>query len=221
MSNKKEQVVYNFYTKGEEIANATTHGVGAILSIIGSIFLIIAASNSGSNYAVVGVWIYSICLMILYLGSTLYHSIPGVTAKRILRILDHSSIYLLIAGTYTPIILILMNSDKKSMQILLALWIIAFLGIIFKTFWIDRFSILSTILYILMGWIIVLNVKAVLLLVPMKILIYIVGGGLAYTIGCIFYALDKMPYNHFIWHLFVIAGSALHYVAVFLGVLYL
>ena len=221
MSNKKEQVVYNFYTNGEEIANAITHGVGAILSIIGSVFLIIAAANSGSNYAFVGVWVYSICLIILYLGSTLYHSIPGALAKRILRILDHSSIYLLIAGTYTPIILILMNSDKKSMQILLALWIIAFLGIIFKIFWIDKFSILSTILYILMGWIIVLNVKVVLLLVPMKILIYIVAGGLAYTIGCIFYALDKMPYNHFIWHLFVIAGSVLHYIAIFLGILYL
>lgn len=218
---KKEEFEYNFYTKGEEIANAVTHGVGAILSIVGSVFLILKSLKTSSNYAITGVWVYCIALIVLYLGSTLYHSIPGKLVKRILRILDHSSIYLLIAGTYTPIILILMNSDKKSMQILLALWIIAFLGIIFKIFWIDKFSILSTILYILMGWIIVLNVKVVLLLVPMKILIYIVAGGLAYTIGCIFYALDKMPYNHFIWHLFVIAGSVLHYIAIFLGILYL
>lgn len=157
----------------------------------------------------------------MYLGSTLYHSIPGKLAKKILRILDHSSIYLLIAGTYTPIILILMNSDKKSMYILIALWIIAALGIFFKAFWIGRFEIFSTILYILMGWTIVINIKAVLLLVPTNILMFVVLGGIAYTVGCIFFAADKMPYNHFIWHLFVMAGSVLHYVAIFLGILYI
>ena len=141
--------------------------------------------------------------------------------KRVLRILDHASIYLLIAGTYTPIILILMNSDKKSMQLLLVIWGIALLGIIFKAFWVDRFNLFSTILYILMGWIIVINIKTVLILVPFNILFFIVLGGIAYTVGCIFYAADKMPYNHFIWHLFVLAGSALHYVAIFLGIFYI
>ncbi|VYU22180.1 Haemolysin-III related [Clostridium tertium] len=221
MDNKKNEVLYNFYTKGEEIANAVTHGIGAILAVIGSIFLIIAATKSKNGYALAGVWVYSISLIILYLGSTLYHSIPGKMVKRILRILDHSSIYLLIAGTYTPIILILMNSDKKSMQLLLVIWGIALLGIIFKAFWVDRFNAFSTILYILMGWIIVINIKTVLLLVPFNILMFIVLGGIAYTVGCIFYAADKMPYNHFIWHLFVLAGSALHYVAVFLGILHI
>lgn len=218
---KKEEFVYNFYTKGEEIANAVTHGVGAVLSIVGSIFLILKSLKTSSNYAITGVLVYCISLIILYLGSTLYHSIPGKLAKRVLRILDHSSIYLLIAGTYTPIILIFMNTDRKSMYLLTFLWVIAILGILFKTFWIDRFGLFSTILYILMGWTIVINIKAVLLLIPFNILMFIVLGGIAYTVGCIFFSIDKMPYNHFIWHLFVIMGSALHYVAIFLGILYI
>lgn len=218
---KKEKVEYNFYTKGEEIANSITHGVGVVLSIVGSVLLILESLKTSNNYAIVGVCVYCTSLIILYLGSTLYHSIPGRLAKKVLRILDHSSIYLLIAGTYTPIILILMNSDKKSLYILMFLWMIAILGIVFKIFWVDRFGVLSTILYILMGWAIVINVKAVLLLIPYNILVYIVLGGIAYTVGCIFFALDKMPYNHFIWHLFVMAGSALHYVAIVLGIIYI
>ncbi|MBE6054380.1 MAG: hemolysin D [Clostridium sartagoforme] len=218
---KKEAVVYNFYTKGEEIANAVTHGVGVILSIVGSVFLILAALKTNDKYSIIGVWVYCISLIILYLGSTLYHSIPGRVVKKILRILDHSSIYLLIAGTYTPIILIFLNSDKMSMYILIALWAIATLGILFKIFFVGKFGALSTILYILMGWAIVINVKAVLSLVPFTPLMFIVLGGIAYTVGCIFYAADKMPYNHFIWHLFVMTGSALHYVAVYLGILYI
>lgn len=184
-------------------------------------FLIILSAKTKNNYAIAGVCIYCSSLIILYLGSTLYHSIPGKFIKRILRILDHSSIYLLIAGTYTPIILIFMNSDKKSMNILIAIWIIAALGIVFKVFWVDRFGALSTILYILLGWAIVINIKTVLLLVPSNILMYIVLGGVTYTVGCIFYALDNMPYNHFIWHLFVMGGSALHYVAILLGLFYI
>jgi len=151
----------------------------------------------------------------------MYHSIPGKLVKKILRILDHSSIYLLIAGTYTPIILILMNTDKKSINILIAIWVIAALGMVFKAFWVDRFEAFSTILYILLGWAIVINIKTVLLLVPSNILMFVVLGGIAYTVGCIFFAVDKMPYNHFIWHLFVMAGSALHYVAVLLGIFYI
>lgn len=218
---KKEEFEYNFYTKGEEIANAVTHGVGVILSIVGSVFLILKSLKTSSNYAITGVWVYCIALIILYLGSTLYHSIPGKLVKRIFRILDHSSIYLLIAGTYTPIILIFLNTDKKSMYLLLFLWVIAVIGILFKAFWIDKFELLSTILYILMGWTIVINIKTVLLLIPFNILMLIVSGGVAYTVGCIFFSVDKMPYNHFIWHLFVMLGSALHYVAIFLGLLYI
>jgi channel protein, hemolysin III family len=218
---KKEKLEYNFYTKGEEIANAVTHGIGEILSIVGSIFIILKSIKTSSNYAITGVLVYCISLNILYLGSTLYHSIPGKLAKRVLRILDHSSIYLLIAGTYTPIILIFLNTDKTSMYLLAFLWIIAVFGILFKALWIDKFSLLSTILYILMGWTIVINIKTVILLIPFNILMLIVFGGISYTVGCIFFSIDKMPYNHFIWHLFVMLGSALHYVAIFLGILYI
>lgn len=214
-----KSVEYNFYTKGEEIANAITHGVGTILAIIGTVFLLMLAIESKNMYKIIGASVYSFCLIILYLDSTLYHSLPGKVTKRVFRIFDHSSIYLLIAGTYTPLLLILLNQDKRSMIILTCIWIMAIIGIIFKAIWVGRFELLSTLIYIFMGWAIVFNVKTILLVVPGNILLHILIGGIAYTLGCIFFSLDKMPYNHAIWHLFVMAGSVLHYIAVFLCVL--
>ncbi|ATD55888.1 PAQR family membrane homeostasis protein TrhA [Clostridium chauvoei] len=214
-----KSVEYNFYTKGEEIANAITHGVGTILAIIGTVFLLMLAIESKNMYKIIGASVYSFCLIILYLDSTLYHSLPGKVTKRVFRIFDHSSIYLLIAGTYTPLLLILLNQDKRSMIILTCIWIMAVIGIIFKAIWVGRFELLSTLIYIFMGWAIVFNVKTILLVVPGNILLYLLIGGIAYTLGCIFFSLDKMPYNHAIWHLFVMAGSVLHYIAVFLCVL--
>lgn len=209
---------YNFYSKGEELANAITHGVGTILAIVGTVFLLIMAISSGDYYRILGVSVYCFTLIILYLGSTLYHSLPGRVTKKVFRILDHASIYLLIAGTYTPIVLINMSTSKFSMGILLGVWILAIVGIVFKAFFVGKFEKLSTLLYIAMGWAVILNFKGVIAMVPPLVILFLVLGGLAYTLGCIFFTVDKIPFNHAIWHLFVLAGSALHFVSVLLSI---
>lgn len=208
----------NFYTKGEEIANAITHGIGAAFAIVGTVFLILLAVSTGETLKIVGVSIYGGSLIILYTGSTLYHSIPGQGAKKVFRILDHSSIYLLIVGTYTGVVLLQLSSNIASWIILAILWVMAIVGIIFKAIWIDKFDKLSTLLYIVMGWAVVFNIKAVTTLLPFNALVFLVAGGLAYTLGCIFFTVDKIPYNHAIWHMFVIAGSVLHFICIYLSI---
>lgn len=209
---------YSFYSFGEELTNAITHGVGTILAIVGTVFLLIKAIGSGNPYEIVGVSIYSTSLIFLYLGSTLYHSLPGRVTKKVFRIIDHSSIYLLIAGTYTPIVLIGMKESKFSLGILAGVWLLAIVGIVFKAIWLEneKFEKISTYIYIAMGWAVVLNIKGVIAMIPGIVILLLVLGGLAYTFGCIFFAVDKIPFNHAIWHLFVMAGSALHYVCVLL-----
>lgn len=206
----------NFYTKGEEIANAITHGIGAVLAIVGAVFLIVFSVLSGDIYKIISFTIFGITLFLLYLGSTLYHSIPNKKVKKFLRIIDHSSIYLLIAGTYTPYVLVCLRHNKKAMAIFIAIWVIAILGIVFKFFFINKFEKLSTLLYIFMGWAVVFVVKDVWISVPHDAIIWLIVGGLFYTLGCIFFVLDKMPYNHAIWHLFVLGGSASHFFSVLL-----
>lgn len=208
----------NFYTKGEEIANAITHGIGAAFAIAGTVILILLAVATKEPLKIVGVSIYGASLIILYLGSTLYHSIPVQKVKKVFRILDHSSIYLLIVGTYTGIVLLQLSTNLVSWIILAILWVMAIVGIVFKAICIDKFDKLSTLLYIIMGWAIVFNVKALIALVPYNIIMFLVAGGLAYTLGCIFYGNDKIPYNHAIWHLFVIAGSVLHFICIYLSI---
>lgn len=206
----------NFYTKGEEIANAITHGVGVALAIAGAVLLIVFASLSGDVYKIISFTIFGVTLILLYLGSTLYHSIPNKRVKKFLRIIDHSSIYLLIAGTYTPYVLVCLRNNKKAITILLVIWVLTFLGIGFKFIWINKFENLSTLLYILMGWAIVFIAKDVWQSVPHMAVLWLVIGGLFYTLGCIFFVLDKMPYNHAIWHLFVMGGSICHFFSVIL-----
>lgn len=206
----------NFYTKGEEIANAVTHGVGVALAIAGAVLLIVFASLSGDVYKIISFTIFGVTLILLYLGSTLYHSIPNKRVKKFLRIIDHSSIYLLIAGTYTPYVLVCLRDNKKAIIILLIIWVLTFLGIGFKFIWINKFENLSTLLYILMGWAIVFIAKDVWQSVPHMAVFWLVIGGLFYTLGCIFFVLDKMPYNHAIWHLFVMGGSICHFFSVIL-----
>lgn len=206
----------NFYTKGEEIANAITHGIGSVLAVIGAVLLIVFSALSGDVYKIISFTIFGVTLVILYLGSTLYHSIPNKKAKRVFRIIDHSSIYLLIAGTYTPYVLVCLRDNKKVMAIFIMIWILTILGIAFKAFFINKFEKLSTLLYIFMGWAILFVVKDVWKAVPHMAILWLVIGGLFYTLGCIFFVLDRMPYNHAIWHLFVIGGSVSHFFSVIL-----
>ncbi|KLO23795.1 hemolysin D [Marinitoga sp. 1197] len=206
------------YTKGEEIANSITHGIGAILSLVALVILIIFSSINGTFLQTISVTIYGISLFLLYLASTLYHSIQHKKTKQILEIIDHSSIYLLIAGTYTPFTLVTLNG-KIGWSIFIIVWILALIGIILKPFFVKKFRIISTLLYIGMGWMIIFAIKPLISSLPLGGIIWLVMGGLLYTVGAIFYIWRKLPYSHMIWHLFVLGGSISHFIAVFFYVL--
>lgn len=201
------------YTKGEEIANSVTHGVGVLVSIAGLVLLVVFSALYGNAWHVVSSSVYGSSLLILYLSSTLYHSLQGQRVKSFFRILDHSSIYILIAGTYTPFTLVSLHGTW-GWTLFGIIWGLAVAGILFKVFFINRFGVLSVIIYVLMGWMIVIAIRPVVEAVPLGGLALLVAGGLCYTSGLVFYAWKKLKYAHMIWHLFVIAGSVFHYFAV-------
>ncbi|NIV15631.1 MAG: hemolysin III family protein [Aliifodinibius sp.] len=200
---------------GEEIANSVTHGIGAALSMVGLGVLVFIASTQGDGWRIVSFSIYGTTLFFLYLVSTLYHSFTNIRVKRLFRLLDHSSIFLLIAGTYTPVTLIPMRGPW-GWTIFGLIWALAIAGIVLKIFMLGKFKILSVVLYVAMGWLIVVAVKPMLQMVPRGLIIWLLIGGLFYTLGLIFYATKKVPYFHAVWHLFVLGGSISH----FLGILF-
>lgn len=204
-----------FYTRKEEIANVITHGIGAILSIAALVLLIVFAEEKGDKWYVISYTIYGISLFMLYLESTLYHSITNMRVKKLFRIFDHSSIYLLIAGTYTPFTLTVLR-PTIGWLIFGIIWGLALVGIIMKVFWIGKFNVLSTMIYIGMGWIIVFAMKTLVQLLPTSGIVLLFAGGIIYTLGAVLYLFDKIPYNHAIWHLFVIGGSACHFLCILL-----
>lgn len=205
------------YSLLEEIFNSITHGVGILVSIAGLVLLIVFSSLYGQAIHIVSCTIYGITLVLLYTASTLYHGFQKPDIKHILKIFDHSCIYVLIAGTYTPFMLIIVRG-ALGWTIFGVVWTLTILGIIFKAFFVHRFKIVSTIAYILMGWLIILAIKPLLQSLPGGGLALLVSGGLAYTLGIIFYAWKKLPFNHAIWHIFVLAGSVCHFFAVMLYV---
>ncbi|MEW9123804.1 MAG: hemolysin III family protein [Thermotaleaceae bacterium] len=202
------------FTKGEEIANAVIHGIGFLLSIAALIVLVIFANMWGSIWHLVSVIIYSSTLVVLYGASTLYHAFPEGRAKNVFEIFDHAAIYLLIAGTYTPLTLIPLRG-VLGWIIFSAVWSIALLGIIFKVFWVKKFVIFSTVLYIFMGWLIIFAIKPLVLAVPRVSTIFLITGGVLYTLGTVFYVWRKMRYHHAIWHVFVLGGSICHFFTIF------
>ncbi|MFH1093874.1 MAG: hemolysin III family protein [Candidatus Omnitrophota bacterium] len=202
-------------TLGEAIANSITHGIGAALSIAALVILVIFAAKYGDVWRVVSFSIYGSTLFILYLTSTLYHSFTNKRVKSFFEILDHSSIFLLIAGTYTPVILVSMRGPW-GWTIFGLIWTMAIGGIIAKIFLIGKYKIVSLLVYLSMGWLIIIAFKPMLQMVPKGLIIWLFIGGLCYTLGIIFYACKKVPYFHFIWHLFVLGGSISH----FLGILF-
>ena len=206
------------YTIGEEIANSITHGVGAALSVAGLTLLVALAAIYGDVWRIVSFSIYGSSLILLYLASTLYHSIQYPKVKRILRIFDHAAIYLLIAGTYTPFTLVSMRGPW-GWSLFGVVWGLALMGVAFKTVFIGRYEKIATAAYVLMGWLVVVAFKQMMLTIPPGGIVWLVLGGVAYTLGVIFYAWDKLPYNHAIWHLFVLAGSICHFFAVLFYVL--
>ncbi len=200
---------------GEEIANSITHGIGAALAIAGLVLLIVFSSLYGDAWRIVTFSIYGSTLVILYLASTLYHSFTNPKVKHFFKIMDHVSIYLLIAGTYTPIALTVMRGPW-GWTIFGLIWGMAIAGIISKLFLIGKLEVLSVLFYIAMGWLIVIAIKPMMVMVPTGMIVWLVIGGLSYTFGIIFYALKKMPYHHAVWHLFVLGGSISH----FMGILF-
>jgi len=199
--------------RGEELLNSLTHGVGLALSIAGAVALIVLAVLRGGPLHITTCAVYGGTLITLYSASTLYHSFRSPRVRKVFQVIDHCSIYLLIAGTYTPFTLVKLQG-AWGWSLFAAVWAIAVLGIVFKAFFTGRMTALSTAAYIAMGWMAVLAIKPMLALIPTGGILWIAAGGVAYTLGVVFFACNRIPYNHAIWHLFVIAGSVCHYVAV-------
>ena len=206
---------YRQQSAGEEIANSITHGIGAALSIAALVLLVVFARRYGDTWRVVSLSIYGSTLFFLYAASTLYHSLTNKRIKRIFRVLDHSSIYLLIAGTYTPVTLVPMRGSW-GWVIFGLIWALAIGAITAKNVLIEKYKTISVVLYLAMGWLIIIAYKPMLQLVPRGLIIWLLIGGACYTLGILFYACKKVPYFHFIWHLFVLGGSITH----FLGMLF-
>jgi len=197
----------------EEIANALTHGLGAVAALAGSAVLITLAAIYGDGWQLAGAIVFGVTLLLLYTASTLYHAIQYPPAKRRLQVLDHCAIYLLIAGTYTPFTLIGLRGPW-GWGLFAAIWTLALAGVIFKLFFTGRFDLLSTIIYIAMGWLVIFAIKPMWQSHDGFTLAWLLAGGLFYTLGTYFYHKEYIPYSHAIWHLFVLAGSVCHFVSV-------
>ncbi|KFN43456.1 PAQR family membrane homeostasis protein TrhA [Arenimonas oryziterrae] len=201
----------------EEIWNALTHGFGFLLSLVASAVLITLAALRGDGWQLAGAIVFGISLVLLYCSSTLYHAIPHPVAKARLKVFDHCAIFVLIAGTYTPFTLIGLRGHGGE-WLLAAVWTLAVLGVVFKLFYTGRFKGVSTLIYIGMGWMVVTAIKPFLQMVPLSTLLWLFAGGLAYTLGTLFY-MSKRVYMHAVWHGFVLMGSICHFVAVSMQVL--
>jgi hemolysin III len=200
---------------GEEIANSISHGLGLVAALVGIPFLIIHAARQGDGGFIVGASVFSATIIILYLASTLYHALPFGKAKRVFRVIEHSAIFLLIAGTYTPFTLGVLNG-AWGWSLFGVVWALAAVGVAMKAFSRKPHPILSTGLYLLMGWVVVAAAKPLIATVPTAGLLWLLAGGLFYTVGVVFFAADsRLRYGHFVWHLFVMAGTVCHYFAVF------
>lgn len=202
----------------EEFANTITHGFGLVLSIVGFAVLLVLAGLRGDTISIVGCAIYGLSLVILYAASTMYHSAIAPELKEILRVLDHCGIYLLIAGSYTPFGLIVLDGPLGQ-RLLIAIWGFAIIGILLKLFLRDRFIALSVVSYVVMGWLGVFAIQPLFEAIGIMPILLVVAGGAAYSLGVIFFAWRRLPHNHAIFHVFVLAGSILHYAAVVLYVI--
>jgi hemolysin III len=199
-------------SRGEEIANSVSHGIGFVAAVAVLPVLAVNALQHGSA-ALIGALVFGVSAVLLYLTSTLYHALTPVRAKQVFRVLDHGAIYLLIAGTYTPFMLGVLRGPI-GWSLLGAVWVLALFGIVLKARGGIRYPRFSTALYLGMGWLVIVAAKPFLDAVPVPGLLWLAAGGLAYTAGVGFYAASRLPYRHFVWHLFVLAGTACHVVAV-------
>lgn len=206
------------YSIGEDIANSVTHGVGVAASISMLTLLVVFAALRGDGYSLAGAIVLGVSLVLLYTGSTLYHSLPFPRARHVFKIIDHCAIYVLIAGSYTPFTIGPLRTHG-GWWMFAVVWTLAAAGIAMEAFWAYRPRWLSIVVYLGMGWLVVTMIKPVIATVASTGVWLLVAGGLAYTVGTIFYGLKKVPYFHMVWHLFVLAGSVCHFLAVLLYVL--
>ena len=198
---------------GEEIANSVTHGAGLVAFAIGLPILVATAAERGDELQVLGCSVFASCLVLLYAASTIYHALPQSRAKQIFRVADHIAIYLVIAGSYTPFLLGVLRGPF-GWTLCAVIWGLAALGILHKLLLGMRFPHLSTAFYLAMGWLAVVAIGPITRHVPSDGLAWLAAGGLLYTAGVVFYAWERLRYGHMVWHLFVLAGSACHFVAV-------
>ena len=207
--------VIKFFSVKEEIADSVLHGIGAILSIVFLVLLIIKSVTIGTAWHIVSYTIFGATLLILYTKSSIYHSLPKGTAKNVFERFDHISIYLLIAGTYTPFCFTILRGSL-GWTIFGIQWGIALLGIIFKSIWIKKYNTFSTFLYVVMGWVIVFAIKPIILSISPYGLWFLVAGGVSYTVGTVFYLFRLFKYHHAVWHIFVLLGSIFHFLTIYL-----
>jgi len=214
----QESTSFHSITLKQEIANSVSHGLGILFGIVAIPLLIAQVAQSGQTMLTVGVSVYAFSFLLVYTCSTLYHGFQQPLVKKVLQILDHISIYFLIAGSYTPFILVYVF-NQVGIIILLTLWGLTLVGIVFKIFFTHRFKYLSTTIYVLMGWMLLAGGKTFFVNLPADVLTLIVVGGVLYSLGVIFFLWEKLVYHHLIWHLFVLAASICHFVAVVLAVM--
>lgn len=206
------------YTRNEELANSLTHGLGALLSVVGLALLVVFAALHGDAWQVVSAAVYGVTLVLLYTTSTLYHSFRGEQLKQLLRKFDHAAIFLLIAGTYTPFVLVTLRGPW-GWSLFGVVWGLAVAGVTLKFWLAGRFRVISTLIYLAMGWLVLIAIKPLVAALPVGGMKLLVAGGLCYTGGAGFYLWKRLPYHHAIWHLFVLGGSACHWAAVFFHVM--
>lgn len=197
---------------GDILANAITHGIGAAFALVGAVYLI-SVSLRGTVWQAVSCTVFACTLVLVYLCSTLYHSLVKTRARHVFHILDHSSIYLMIAGTYTPFTLVSLRGPV-GWWLFGIVWGLALAGVVFKCFAVDRFAVLSALVYLFQGWLVVFAARPLFHALGWHGMLWLAAGGLAYTLGVIFFALDRLRYFHAAWHIFVLAGSVAHYFAI-------
>lgn len=206
------------YSLGEEIANAVTHGLGIGLSVAALTLLVVFSAIWGNGWHLAASIVYGVTMVLLYLASTLYHSITHEGARHVFKVIDHASIYLLIAGTYTPFTLVTLR-ESGGWWLFGIIWALAITGVTLEAFWVYRPKWVSAVVYLGMGWLVVFAIRPLLENLAPGGVWLLLAGGLAYTLGTVFYVLKRVPYMHAVWHLFVLAGSVLHFLAVMLYVL--
>jgi hemolysin III len=202
-----------YYTPQEELANRLTHGLAALASVPALVVLLAAAARTGDPYRVVASAVFAGSLCVFYTISALYHTLRRERVRYLFRILDHAGIYLVIAASYTPFTLVSLRAGSGWL-LFSVVWTLAIGGMVFKSLMTHRLRFLAPVFYLALGWLIVVDIEGLITMVPPGGVAFLAAGGMAYTVGVLFYAIDSIPYNHAIWHLFVIAGSVCHYLAV-------